>query len=78
VAPIFDGHLLAGVLTELFGSARGVSMFVIPVCMGLGHAFAVLANPTASRIRRWTAAGFVVGVAVTILVVLVDLILEGR
>jgi hypothetical protein len=66
-----------GLLVELVGDAGGVFTVVAPACVGLFHALAVLKEPTASRIRRWTAAGFVAAVAVTILVVFVDLAVEG-
>lgn len=66
-----------GLLVELVGRAGEVYAFLVFACMGVGHALGVLMDSAASRTRRWTAAGFIVGVAVTILVVLVDLAVEG-
>ena len=77
MAPVLDMPHLAGLLIELVGSTERVYLFIVPACMTLGHALGVLMDRAAARTRRWRAAGLVVGVAVTILVVLVDLILEG-
>jgi len=77
MALVLDMPHLAGLLVELVGNAERVYVFIVPACMALGHALGVLMDRECPRTRRWRAAGLVVGVAVTILVVLVDWILEG-
>jgi hypothetical protein len=63
---------IAGTFTELVSGAAGTVVVLTGLCAGGARACAILLSLPQERVEWMTALGFVVGVAIALLIILVD------
>lgn len=65
---------IAGTFTELVSGAAGAVVVLTGLCAGGARACAILLGFPQERVEWMTALGFVVGAAIALLIVLVDVV----